>query len=226
MKRCSHSGRKRSSKKRFAASMLAIPASRSSATRSVRFGAYTPVVLLSGPVVAANLNEGSRRFRGAAVMSTLMRGILFSLRAGTLALALSGNAAAQDASSSAAQTSSQAQTARAADSAQPGQPMSLGDLARLARAKKQSEPKAGKVIDEDNLPRSGGRNQHRRQRSRRFVRGPGGQKFGLALGEGCASGFLGIVVWSVPSVRARSEAAASDLRTRSARGDRHQRGQE
>jgi hypothetical protein len=89
-------------------------------------------------------------------MSTLMRGILFSLRAGTLALALSGNAAAQDASSSAAQTSSQAQTAQAADSAQPGQPMSLGDLARLARAKKQSEPKAGKVIDEDNLPRSGG----------------------------------------------------------------------
>ena len=83
------------------------------------------------------------------------RRMLLAGAAGTLALALSGNAAAQDTSNSAAQTSSQPQTAQAEDSAQPGQPMSLGDLARLARAKKQSEPKAGKVIDDDNLPRSG-----------------------------------------------------------------------
>jgi len=34
--------------------------------------------------------------------------------------------------------------------------MSLGDLARLARAKKQAEPKAAKVYDENNLPRGGG----------------------------------------------------------------------
>jgi len=37
----------------------------------------------------------------------------------------------------------------------PGQPASLGDLARLARAKKQSEPKAAKVIDDENMPRGG-----------------------------------------------------------------------
>ncbi|HTP42949.1 MAG TPA: TlpA disulfide reductase family protein [Candidatus Acidoferrum sp.] len=35
------------------------------------------------------------------------------------------------------------------------QPASLGDLARLARAKKQSEPKAMKVIDDENMPRGG-----------------------------------------------------------------------
>jgi thiol-disulfide isomerase/thioredoxin len=33
---------------------------------------------------------------------------------------------------------------------------SLGDLARLARAQKQSEPKAVKVIDDENMPRNGG----------------------------------------------------------------------
>jgi thiol-disulfide isomerase/thioredoxin len=35
------------------------------------------------------------------------------------------------------------------------QPTSLGDLARLARAKKKDEPKAAKVIDDENIPRGG-----------------------------------------------------------------------
>jgi thiol-disulfide isomerase/thioredoxin len=35
------------------------------------------------------------------------------------------------------------------------QPTSLGDLARLARAKRKDEPKAAKVIDDENMPRGG-----------------------------------------------------------------------
>ncbi|MGB9244395.1 MAG: TlpA disulfide reductase family protein [Candidatus Acidiferrales bacterium] len=35
------------------------------------------------------------------------------------------------------------------------QPTSLGDLARLARAKKKDEPKAAKVIDDESMPRGG-----------------------------------------------------------------------
>jgi len=42
------------------------------------------------------------------------------------------------------------------DSSPTGQSMSLGDLARLARAKKESAPKAARVIDDENLPRNGG----------------------------------------------------------------------
>jgi thiol-disulfide isomerase/thioredoxin len=34
-------------------------------------------------------------------------------------------------------------------------PTSLGDLARLARAKKKDEPKAARVIDDENMPRGG-----------------------------------------------------------------------
>ena len=41
-----------------------------------------------------------------------------------------------------------------ADSPQ-SQPMSLGDMARLARAKKKGEPKAVKLIDDENMPRGG-----------------------------------------------------------------------
>jgi thiol-disulfide isomerase/thioredoxin len=39
---------------------------------------------------------------------------------------------------------------------QTGQAVPLGDLARMVRAKKDSTPKAAKVIDDENLPRSGG----------------------------------------------------------------------
>jgi thiol-disulfide isomerase/thioredoxin len=39
-------------------------------------------------------------------------------------------------------------------SAQAGQPMSLGEVARLARAKKNSQAKAVKIFDEENMPRA------------------------------------------------------------------------
>jgi thiol-disulfide isomerase/thioredoxin len=82
---------------------------------------------------------------------------LLALAAGTLGLALSsGTATAQDASKNSSSGSAQPPTAQTDSSAQPEQPMSLGDLARLARAKKQSETKAATVIDNDNLPHTGG----------------------------------------------------------------------
>lgn len=98
------------------------------------------------------------------MISTSIRGTLIILAVGTLVLGPSSRAAAQSAPQNAAQTVSsglsqappQAQNAQADDAAPAGQPMSLGDLARLVRAKKQSEPKTVKVIDDDNLPRSGG----------------------------------------------------------------------
>jgi thiol-disulfide isomerase/thioredoxin len=82
--------------------------------------------------------------------------VLFTLAAGTLGLTLSSATAAQEASKSSLQTSPQPQDTLADNSAQPEQPMSLGDLARLARANKQNEAKSARVIDDDNLPRNGG----------------------------------------------------------------------
>jgi thiol-disulfide isomerase/thioredoxin len=81
---------------------------------------------------------------------------LLALAAGTLGLALSSGAAAQDASKSTAQAPPEQQNVQTANSAQPDQPLSLGDLARLARARKQGEARAAKVIDDDNLARGGG----------------------------------------------------------------------
>lgn len=81
---------------------------------------------------------------------------LLTLAAGTLSLVLSSGAAAQDASQNSAPLSAQQPSVQADTSTQPDQPISLGDLARLARAKKQSETKTAKVYDENNLPRDGG----------------------------------------------------------------------
>jgi thiol-disulfide isomerase/thioredoxin len=78
---------------------------------------------------------------------------LFS-RLGILALLCASGAAAQGASTSLKPAALPQQNPP--DSSQSAEPMSLGDLARLARAKKQSEPQAAKMIDDDNLPRSGG----------------------------------------------------------------------
>jgi len=94
------------------------------------------------------------------IRSRTQRTVL-AMAAGALWLVVSSGAAAQDASQiaapSPAQSSAQQQPAAQADSsAQPDQPTSLGDLARLARAKKQTDAKAAKVYDEDNLPRGGG----------------------------------------------------------------------
>jgi thiol-disulfide isomerase/thioredoxin len=89
---------------------------------------------------------------------------LLTLTVGPLMLALSSVAAAQDAPQQAAHTASgtmpQPSSFEAAQKAapdgifQPEQPMSLGELARLARAKKTSQPKAVKIFDDENMPRA------------------------------------------------------------------------
>jgi thiol-disulfide isomerase/thioredoxin len=71
---------------------------------------------------------------------------------GIMAMVLASGAAAQSTPSPA--TSSQ--SAQPQDgSSQTAQPMSLGELARLAKAQRQSEPKAVKVVDDENLTRGG-----------------------------------------------------------------------
>jgi thiol-disulfide isomerase/thioredoxin len=86
----------------------------------------------------------SEGIRGARLLAGL--GILALLCAtGVAAQNVSGN-------SEAAMLPQQ----NAPDSAQSAQPMSLGDLARIARAERKGLPKAATVIDDDNLPRSGG----------------------------------------------------------------------
>ena len=101
------------------------------------------------------------------MLSTSTRRTLLALAMGTLPFAMAGGAAGQSApqpaaqsvsvsSNDASQSASQAQSAPADDSVQPAQPVSLGDLARMVRAKKQAEPKAAKVIDDENIPRTGG----------------------------------------------------------------------
>lgn len=82
----------------------------------------------------------------------MIRGIGMALATGVLAVGLASGAAAQSVSSSATSSDSvQPQYS----SSQAGQPMSLGDLARLAKTQKQSEPKATKVLDDENMPRGG-----------------------------------------------------------------------
>jgi thiol-disulfide isomerase/thioredoxin len=85
------------------------------------------------------------------------------LASGALILALSFCAAAQGAPQQAAQSASKtpAQSSSVQPSAQlvnspmPDEPPTLADLARLARAKKKSEPvRSVKIIDDDNLSRT------------------------------------------------------------------------
>jgi thiol-disulfide isomerase/thioredoxin len=73
--------------------------------------------------------------------------------------------AAQQATTQSTSANTASKKAPAPASSQPGaqanlladanQPTSLGDLARLARAKKKDEPKAARVIDDENMPRGG-----------------------------------------------------------------------
>jgi thiol-disulfide isomerase/thioredoxin len=90
------------------------------------------------------------------------RKALFPLASGTLILALSFCPAMQGAAQQAAQVTPRTQTQASSTSAQsnvqslnsvmPDQPPTLADLARLARAKKKTEPaKSAKVIDDENL---------------------------------------------------------------------------
>jgi thiol-disulfide isomerase/thioredoxin len=83
--------------------------------------------------------------RGLAAVNSNMRIALF-----LLGLSFSSPALAQTAT--AQQPTTQPSSNLLADSSQP---TSLGDLARLARAKKKDEPKAAKVIDDENMPRGG-----------------------------------------------------------------------
>jgi thiol-disulfide isomerase/thioredoxin len=66
---------------------------------------------------------------------------------------------AQTSAQSSAQTSAQASAAQQIAQnnlvAQSDQPMSLGEIARLARAKKKDETKAARVLDDENMPRGG-----------------------------------------------------------------------
>jgi len=62
--------------------------------------------------------------------------------------------AQQPFASTAAQASVTQQPPQADNVVQPEQPMSLGDLARMYRAKKDSQPKAVKIFDDDNMVRA------------------------------------------------------------------------
>ena len=102
------------------------------------------------------------------MISTSIRGMLVTVAVGTLLFGLPKCAAGQGQPQAAPQVASpsapnfasqplpQSETAPADDSTQSSQPMSLGDIARMVRAKKQAEPKAVRVIDDENLPRNGG----------------------------------------------------------------------
>ncbi|HXX46490.1 MAG TPA: TlpA disulfide reductase family protein [Candidatus Acidoferrales bacterium] len=100
--------------------------------------------------------------------SITIRGMIVSLAVGTCFFGLPKRSTAQNQPPAAPQATSQAapnfasqplpqvESAPADDSAQANQPMSLGDLARMVRAKKQTAPKATRVIDDENIPRNGG----------------------------------------------------------------------
>lgn len=102
------------------------------------------------------------------MIPTSIRAVLVSLTLGTLVFGLPKSAAGQNQPTAAAQVSPQStpnfasqplpetQSGPADDPTQAGQPMSLGDLARMVRANKQNAPKAARVIDDENIPRSGG----------------------------------------------------------------------
>lgn len=88
------------------------------------------------------------------LFTKLSRNARFPMASGTLLLALSFCPATQAAPKTPAQASSTpAQSnAQSLNSVMPDQPPTLADLARLARAKKKSEPaKSAKVIDDENL---------------------------------------------------------------------------
>ena len=99
------------------------------------------------------------------MISTSIRKSLLPLTLGALVIGLPKCATAQNQPTSAPQAASQPtpnfasqplDSAPADDAAETNQPMSLGDLARMVRAKKQAEPKAARVFDDENLPRNGG----------------------------------------------------------------------
>ena len=89
-----------------------------------------------------------------------MRKVSAFLSVGVLALIFSCNAEAQDPQKIQDRSSGQSQSAVAPRSfvsdsgVQPEQPQSLGEVARLARAKKAAEPKASRLLNDDNFAHS------------------------------------------------------------------------
>jgi thiol-disulfide isomerase/thioredoxin len=98
--------------------------------------------------------------------STSIRRALLGVAAATMFLGLPRSSACQGRQEGSPQgeaTAVEVSSTQPAPLSQPNaptddlsQPLSLGDLARIARAKKESEPKAVRVIDDENLPRNGG----------------------------------------------------------------------
>jgi thiol-disulfide isomerase/thioredoxin len=68
---------------------------------------------------------------------------------------VSASIPAQTSAQKFAQSSASQQVAQNNLVAQSDQPMSLGEIARLARAKKKDETKAARVLDDENMPRGG-----------------------------------------------------------------------
>jgi thiol-disulfide isomerase/thioredoxin len=86
------------------------------------------------------------------VLATFALCITFSLSA---AAQSASQTASQDSSMKSPEAGSSQQLAQNNLPAQPDQQMSLGELARAARARKSSEAKAAKVIDDENIPKGG-----------------------------------------------------------------------
>jgi thiol-disulfide isomerase/thioredoxin len=112
--------------------------------------------------LGARSTEGSTVLEALMPSTTSMRRALLGVAVGTMFLGLPRSSAGQGRQEGAPQ----GEAAAVEVSTPPSQPstptddssqtLSLGDLARIARAKKESEPKAVRVIDDENLPRNGG----------------------------------------------------------------------
>lgn len=87
-----------------------------------------------------------------SVLATFALCVTFSLSA---AAQNASQTPSQDSSKNSPGSGSSQQFAQNNLSAQPDQQMSLGELARAARARKSSEAKAAKVIDDENIPKGG-----------------------------------------------------------------------
>ncbi len=161
-----------------------------------------------------------------------MRTTSFLLAAAALTLAFSVSASAQDVPLHVSQpaphyvSNTSAQPPTSSQSAQSGSrdnlvvmdppPVSLGEVARIARAKKASDAKSVKIFNDDNMPRA--------------PLSSGEKAPGLDCAEyvqrrkSDAAGFLGHLVRPLPSRVARLEAIAGGLRCRQGGSDQHQRG--